>query len=122
MDDRDDDGAQQAGGVEGEGGLHPVGQLKGDDVAGADAAPGQAAGDVATGVEDVGERARPGANLGAELEGLRRPIPETVGEHPAEAVRGPETVCDVALHQLGRDEAGLPLQAHPRRPYPLCHV
>jgi hypothetical protein len=53
MDDGYENRAQKCGRVEGDGGLDPVGQLEGQDVARADARGFQPAGYPAGGVEDI---------------------------------------------------------------------
>ena len=82
VDDGDDHRPEEGGGVEGDRRLHPVGELEGHRVAGADPPGGQAVGQAPRPAVEVGEGARPGpvgrvdpeGLVGVDAEGLVEPV------------------------------------------------
>ena len=121
VDDGNHHRPQQAAPVEGGGGLHPVGELEGDDIAGADAAGAQSAGDTPRQQVDVAQRARPGMLPGAHPEGRRRTPPQAGLDQSAERLVVPQSPLPIAPRQL--HGGGAKLRHHvdspPGAPAPL---
>ena len=110
--DRDHHGAQVGGGPERDAGLHPVGQLEHDDVAGPDAVRRQRGGEGACRAVHVGHGAGPRPHLGSDVERRRGALAEAVLDHRSEGAVVPPPRIPIVLRQLARRAPKRPL-SHP---------
>ena len=105
--DGDEGDPEHGAGVEGDGGLHPVGQLEGDDVARAEPERAQAGGHPQGLVVDVADRPEVGVRGRPDPEAPRRVLEQRVAEELAQGAVVPGALGPVALGQVRRHRAEL---------------